>query len=180
MEKRKKNIVELTRVTMDDYRKERKLPLKIVVDSVRSMNNIGSIFRTSDAFLIDEIILCGISSTPPHPEIHKTALGAEDSVAWRYAESAVEIVKELRSQGVKVCCLEQTHNSVPLHQFRPSPDEVYAIVVGNEVEGVAQEVVDNADTVLEIPQFGTKHSLNAAVSAGLALWHFLQSLHLRP
>ncbi|MBQ5697338.1 MAG: RNA methyltransferase [Muribaculaceae bacterium] len=178
MDKRKKNIIELTRITIDDYRRSDKLPVKVVVDSVRSMNNIGSIFRTSDAFMVDEIILCGITATPPHPEIHKTALGAEESVAWRYEKSAEEAVRKLQEAGVKVCCLEQTHNSVPLHEFIPSKDEVYAIVVGNEVEGVNQSVVDAADTVIEIPQFGTKHSLNVAVSAGLAIWHFIESLKL--
>lgn len=179
MDKRKKNIIELTRISTEDYRRSDKLPLKVIVDSVRSMNNIGSIFRTSDAFMVDEIILCGITATPPHPEIHKTALGAEESVAWRYCESAVDAVIELQAQGVKVCCLEQTHNSVNLHEFSPSADEVYAIVVGNEVEGVDQRVVDTADTVLEIPQFGTKHSLNVAVSAGLAIWHFIEALKLK-
>ena len=178
MDKRKKNIIELTRITIDDYRRSDKLPVKVVVDSVRSMNNIGSIFRTSDAFMVDEIILCGITATPPHPEIHKTALGAEESVAWRYEKSAEEAVRKLQEAGVKVCCLEQTHNSVPLQEFVPSKDEVYAIVVGNEVEGVNQSVVDAADTVIEIPQFGTKHSLNVAVSAGLAIWHFIESLKL--
>lgn len=179
MDKRKKNIIELTRISTEDYRRSDKLPLKVVVDSVRSMNNIGSIFRTSDAFMVDEIILCGITAEPPHPEIHKTALGAEESVAWRYCESAVDVVKELQAEGVKVCCLEQAHNSVALHDFTPSDGDVYAIVVGNEVEGVSQQVVDIADTVLEIPQFGTKHSLNVAVSAGLAIWHFIEALKLK-
>lgn len=178
MDKRKKNIIELTRISTEDYRCSKKLPIKVVIDSVRSMNNIGSIFRTSDAFLVDEIILCGITATPPHPEIHKTALGAENSVAWRYEKSVVDVVHQLQSDGVKVCCLEQAHNSIPLHEFNPVENEVYAIVVGNEVEGVSQNVVNAADAVIEIPQFGTKHSLNVAVSAGLAIWHFIESLKL--
>lgn len=178
MDKRKKNIIELTRVSIDEYRQREKLPLKVVVDSVRSMNNIGSIFRTSDAFMVDEIILCGITATPPHSEIHKTALGAEESVAWRYEESVVEAVRRLQSEGVKVCCLEQAHNSVPLNQFEPDKECKYAIVVGNEVNGVDQEVVNISDIILEIPQFGTKHSLNVAVSAGLAIWHFIEKTSL--
>lgn len=177
-DKKKKNIIELTRIALDDYREMRKLPVRVVVDSVRSMNNIGSIFRTSDAFLIEEIMLCGISAVPPHPDIHKTALGAEDSVRWSKWESTEAAVDALKADGYTICALEQAHNSVPLNEFHPSPTGKYAIVAGNEVNGVEQTVVDKADYVLEIPQFGTKHSLNVAVSAGIAMWHFFSRMNL--
>lgn len=167
----KKNIVELTNCSLEEYGRMRKLPVKVVADNVRSMYNIGSIFRTADAFLIDEIILCGISPRPPHPEIAKTALGAEESVKWSHSTDTLQILKELKEEGWKVLVLEQTHNSVELQKFEPNPQERYIIVVGNEVEGVAQEVVDIADTVIEIPQHGIKHSLNVSSSASIAMWH---------
>lgn len=176
MDKQKKNIIELTRVSLEDYKKEEKLPVKVVVDSVRSMNNIGSIFRTADAFLMEEIILCGISATPPHHDIHKTALGAEESVKWTYEKDVVAAVENLKNQGYCICALEQTHNSVMLDEFVALNNKKYAIVVGNEVEGVAQKVVDLADFVLEIPQCGIKHSLNVAVSAGISMWQFFKML----
>ena len=143
---------------------------------MRSMYNIGAIFRTSDAFLIDEIILCGISGCPPHPEIAKTALGAEETVKWRHCEDAGEAVMEFKNAGWKLCALEQTHNSVPLQQFMPVQGEKYALIVGNEVEGVNQKLVDMCDVVLEIPQYGVKHSLNVSSSASIALWHFFSHL----
>lgn len=172
----KKNIIELTRITLDDYRTEGKLPVKMVLDNVRSLNNVGSVMRTCDAFLMDELLLCGITGTPPNPEIHKTALGAEDSVKWRHCEDTIVSLRELQSQGWKICALEQTHNSVPLNSFRPQQDGKYMIVAGNEIHGVDQSVVDAADVVLEIPQFGTKHSLNVAVSSAIAMWHFFTAL----
>ncbi|MCC8071581.1 MAG: RNA methyltransferase [Bacteroidales bacterium] len=172
----KKTIWDLHRDTITTYRLRKKLPVVMVLDNIRSLNNIGSIFRTSDAFLVEEIMLCGISATPPSPEIHKTALGAEDSVEWRYFASTMECILYLKEQGYKICVLEQVKGSVALQDFKPSPDQRYAIVAGHEVEGVSQEAVDAADVCLEIPQYGTKHSLNVAVSSGIALWHFFSSL----
>ncbi len=173
---RKKNIVELTHVTLKDYRNLPKYPVRVMLDSVRSMHNVGSVMRTCDAFLIDGVILCGISGTPPHPDIHKTALGAEDSVEWRYCADAVQEAMRLKGEGWKICVLEQAHGSIPLHEFFPEKGEKYLLVAGNEVEGVDQKIVDIADTVLEIPQYGVKHSLNVSVSCGIALWHIFSKL----
>lgn len=167
---KKKNIIELTHCDVEGYRQLQKLPVKVMCDNVRSMYNIGAVFRTSDAFLIDEIILAGISGCPPHPEIAKTALGAEDSVCWRYVESALDEVLRLQRQGWRVVVLEQVHDSLPLNEFHRNPEERILLVVGNEVEGVDQRIVDNADICLEIPQYGTKHSLNVSCSAAIALW----------
>lgn len=168
----KKKIWELERDSVEEFRSKPKMPLIVVLDNVRSLNNIGSIFRTSDAFVVEKIMLCGITATPPSVEIHKTALGAEDSVEWEYFESTLSCLESLRRRGYLVCVLEQVHNSVLLNEFQPQMDERYALVLGHEVQGVAQDVVDMADICLEIPQEGTKHSLNVAVSAGLAIWHF--------
>lgn len=178
MDRKKKNIVELTRMSCADYRALPKLPLIVVADNVRSMHNIGSLFRTSDAFRIMEIVLGGISGCPPHPEIAKTALGAENSVAWRHEDDTLAAVSHLREKGWKICVLEQTHGSIPLADFSydGTSDENenapgLVLVVGNEVKGVAQEIVDVADYILEIPQEGTKHSLNVSASAAIALFH---------
>lgn len=168
----KKTIADMNRVSVETFRLIDKIPLTIVVDNVRSMGNIGSLFRTADAFTVEEIILCGISATPPAPEIHKTALGAEDSVAWRHFESTGDAVADLRRRGYLVGCLEQVHGSILLNDFRVDPSAKYALVVGNEVNGVDQAVVDSMDFWLEIPQGGTKHSLNVTVSAAIAIWHF--------
>lgn len=167
---RKKNIVELTRCSAEEYRQLPKLPLVVITDNVRSMHNIGSIFRTADAFLVEEIVLGGISGIPPHPEITKTALGAEETVAWRHVDDTLGEVVRLKEQGWKVCVLEQVHGSIPLPEFRARPGERLALVVGNEVSGVDQRIVDLADYLLEIPQYGTKHSLNVSVSTGIALY----------
>lgn len=172
MDRLKKNILELTRCTLSEYREKEKLPLRVLTDNVRSMYNVGSVFRTSDAFLVDEIILGGISGCPPHPEITKTALGAEDSVKWRHVEDSYEEVKRLKEGGWKIAVLEQTHGSVALQKFVPDMAQRYLLVLGNEVEGVDQRIVDIADVALEIPQFGTKHSLNVSSSAAIALWQF--------
>lgn len=169
----KKKITEMGRLTVDQFREAPKLGLTVVLDNVRSLNNIGSIFRTCDAFAVERIVLCGISATPPSPEIHKTALGAEDSVAWLYCPDTMQALAELKAEGYSVCCLEQVHDSVELQDFAPDfGRRRYALVVGHEVDGVNPAVVDASDTVLEIPQCGTKHSLNVAVSTGLAVWHF--------
>jgi tRNA G18 (ribose-2'-O)-methylase SpoU len=143
---------------------------------VRSLNNIGSIFRSSDAFCVDRILLCGITATPPSVEIHKTALGAEDSVAWTHHESTLEALEQLKADGWTLCAIEQAHNSVSLERFAVEPGKKYAIVLGHEVYGVDQAVVDACHYCIEIPQFGTKHSLNVAVTAGITLWHFAESL----
>ena len=192
LDRKKKNIVELTRCSVEEYRGMSKLPLMLLTDNVRSMHNIGSLFRTSDAFRVSEILLGGISGCPPHPEISKTALGAEESVCWRHVDDSYQEAKNLQAQGWRVCVLEQTHNSIMLQDFhitsnkkeeregeeREERDEKYLLVVGNEVEGVDQRIVDIADYVLEIPQEGTKHSLNVSASAAIALFQlYIQLKH---
>lgn len=167
---KKKNIAELTNCSVEEYRKVQKLPFRILLDNVRSMQNVGSILRTADAFLIDKVIMTGITGTPPHKEISKSALGAEDSVAWSYAKDAVEECRKLKENGWTLCVLEQAHGSIDLMNFKPEAGKKYLLVVGNEVSGVDQVIVDNADIILEIPMHGVKHSLNVAVSAGMAIW----------
>lgn len=173
---RKKTIWDMNRPGIDDFRHQPKMPLVLVVDNVRSLNNIGSLFRTADGFAIEGIFLCGISAAPPSPEIHKTALGAEDSVAWQYFGATADAIAGLRASGYKLCCLEQVMDSISLEEFEPHfvAGEKYALVVGNEVDGVDPKIVDLCDYCLEIPQRGTKHSLNVAVSAGIAMWHFFE------
>lgn len=173
---KKKSVWELDRLDCQDYQNTRKLPFVIVVDNVRSLNNIGAIFRTSDAFLVDKIYLCGISATPPSPEIHKTALGAEDSVCWEYFGSTVDCIRMLKDSGHVICAIEQVHGSVNPRDFMVEEGKRYALVLGNEVDGVLQSVVDMADVSLELPQHGTKHSLNVSVSAGLLIWEFYNKL----
>lgn len=168
----KKTIWEMGRDTVEQFRAKEKLPLAVVLDNVRSLNNIGSIFRTCDAFRVERLILCGITATPPSPEIHKTALGAEDSVAWTYFPDTTEAVRSLAAEGYTVCALEQVNGSIPLDRFEPCRGQKYAVVAGHEVHGVSQAVVDLCPFCLEIPQEGTKHSLNVAVSTALAIWHF--------
>lgn len=172
----KKTIRDLGRDTVEQYRARRKFRLTVVLDNVRSLNNIGAIFRTSDAFLVDRIMLCGICATPPSPEIHKTALGAEESVAWEYFPSTMECIDALKREGVTICALEQVKGSVDLRHFEVDPEKSYAIIAGHEVHGVDPEVVNAADVCLEIPQFGTKHSLNVSVSTGITIWHFFSCL----
>lgn len=171
----KKTIRDLNRDTIEQYRRRQKLPLVVVLDNIRSLNNIGSIFRTSDAFRLERLVLCGITATPPSVEIHKTALGAEDSVEWHHCPSTAEAIDGLRRRGFCVCCLEQVVGSVELQDFRVDPTRSYAIVAGNEVDGVDPAVVNACDVCLEIPQLGTKHSLNVAVSTAIALWHFYET-----
>lgn len=173
---KKKTIWDLNRVSVDEFRQSKKIPLTVVLDNVRSLNNIGSIFRTSDAFAVERILLCGITATPPSPEIHKTALGAEDSVRWSYFENTVDAVEMLKKEGYTVCALEQVDGSVSLEAFEADSDGRYAFIAGNEVDGVDQNVVDMCDVSLEIPQVGTKHSLNVAVSTALTIWHFFLKL----
>jgi len=167
---RKLNVLEMNRISVDEFKKSKKNPLVVVLDNVRSMYNVGSVFRTADAFRIEAIYLCGITSCPPHPEIHKTALGAEDAVDWYYHKEALETVKMLQQQGYEVLAIEQVEGSTMLQDFVAETDKKYAVVLGNEVKGVNQEVVDCCDGCLEIPQFGTKHSLNVSTTAGIVMW----------
>lgn len=174
----KKSILELERLSTEQYQQVDKLHFIIVLDNVRSLNNIGSVFRTSDAFLVEEIYLCGITATPPHPDIHKTALGAEDSVKWNYFVNTIEAVDKLHSLGYTVYSIEQVKDSISLESIKLDRKQKYAVILGNEVKGVQQEVVDKCDGCIEIPQFGTKHSLNVSVTAGLVIWDFFKQLYL--
>ena len=169
---------ELNRKTVAEIKQSRKLPLIVVLDNLRSLHNIGSIFRTCDAFLVEAIYLCGISACPPHKEIHKTALGAEDSVDWKYFKTAMHAIDHLQANGFAVWGVEQTENSVLLTDFTIETGNRYALVFGNEVRGVDQDVVDHCEGCIEIPQFGAKHSFNVSVSAGIALWECYKQFNL--
>ena len=174
---RKLRTIEMNRLTIDEFKQAKKMPLIVVLDDVRSLHNVGSVFRTSDAFRVEAVWLCGITATPPHPEIHKTALGAEDSVAWRYFKTADEAVAELHRQGYFVYSIEQVEGSTKLQHLEEKSGERgeergIGVIFGNEVKGVHQSVVDASDGCLEIPQFGTKHSLNISVTAGIVIWEF--------
>ena len=173
---RKLKITELNRMSVDEFKQADKLPLVVVLDEVRSLHNIGSVFRTSDAFLVNRIYLCGITATPPHPEMHKTALGAEDSVVWVYKKHTLEAVEELHNEGYTVLAIEQVEGSTMLDKLSLDADTKYAIVMGNEVKGVQQEVVNACDGCIEIPQYGTKHSLNVSVTTGIVLWEFAKRM----
>ena len=173
---RKKLVTEMGRIDRDAFMQAEKLPLVVVLDNVRSLHNVGSVFRTSDAFRVERIVLCGITATPSSVEIHKTALGAEDVVEWQYFESTVDAVAALRGEGCKIYSIEQCQGSIALQDFVTAPGERYAVVFGNEVKGVQQVVVDASDGALEIPQFGTKHSLNVSVTAGMVIWEFARKL----
>ena len=161
---------ELNRLSVEEFKQSNKTPLIVILDNIRSLNNIGSVFRTSDAFLIEKIYLCGITAKPPHKDIHKTALGSTDTVDWEYVGDTLTLVKKLQVEGVKVLSVEQAEHSTMLNNFLPKTNTKYAVVFGNEVKGVSQDVVNASDTVIEIPQFGTKHSLNISVSAGVVIW----------
>jgi 23S rRNA (guanosine2251-2'-O)-methyltransferase len=167
---------DLNRITVDQFKTTKKTPIIVVLDNIRSLNNIGSVFRTSDAFLIEKIYLCGITATPPNKDIHKTALGATESVAWEYVEDTLELVKKLKEANIKILAIEQVQNSIKLHEFYPNKNQKYAIIMGNEVKGVQQDVVNNCDLCIEIPQLGTKHSLNISVSCGVVLWDLFSKL----
>ena len=173
---RKLNVLELNRISLEEYKQCNKIPLTVVLDDVRSMYNVGSIFRTSDAFRVEGIYLCGITSTPPHPEIHKTALGAEYSVEWKYMNSALDAVKELKEKEYRIYGIEQVEGSIMLDtDFNLGGDKV-AVVLGNEVKGVQQSVIDMCDGCIEIPQFGTKHSLNVSTAAGIIIWEIWRKM----
>ena len=167
---RKLRTIEMQRLSVDEFHEAPKMPLIVVLDDVRSLHNVGSVFRSADAFRVEAVYLCGITATPPHPEIHKTALGGEDSVAWRYFPTATEAIESLHNDGVFVYSIEQVEGSTKLQNLQLDTDKRYAVVLGNEVKGVHQEVVDMSDGCLEIPQFGTKHSLNVSVTAGMVIW----------
>lgn len=173
---RKLKITELNRISVEEFKEAEKLPLVVVLDNIRSLHNIGSVFRTSDAFRIECIYLCGITAVPPHPEMHKTALGAEFTVDWKYVDNAVEAVDNLKSEGYVVYSVEQAEGSVMLNEFVPDKTKKYAVVMGNEVKGVQQEVIDHSHGCIEIPQYGTKHSLNVSVTAGIVIWDLFKKL----
>lgn len=170
MENRKLKNSELDRMSPEAFKAAKKTPLIIILDDIRSLNNIGSVFRTADAFLISKIYLCGITATPPHKDIQKTALGATESVSWEYVKDISDLMIRLKKEGVSILAIEQAEQSIPLQDVVLEMDTTYAIVFGNEVKGVSQEIVSASDMVVEIPQFGTKHSLNISVSAGIVVW----------
>jgi len=174
---RKLKITELNRLTPDEFQHKTKTPLVVVLDHVRSLHNVGSVFRTGDAFLIEAIYLCGITSKPPHPEIHKTALGAEDTVQWTYFEDTCKAVEHLKADGYKVYAVEQAEGSTMLSDLTLKANQKIAIVFGNEVKGVQQKIINQCDGCIEIPQFGTKHSLNVSVAGGIVIWEIFKKLH---
>ena len=167
---------ELGRLTVEEFKSVKKTPLLVILDNIRSLNNIGSVFRTSDAFLVEKIYLCGITAKPPHKDIHKTALGATDTVDWEYVENTLTLIKKLKSEKIKIVAIEQAENAILLQNFNPSKEGKTAVIFGNEVKGVQQEVVSAADYCVEIPQYGTKHSLNISVSCGVVLWDLFQKI----
>lgn len=170
---------ELGRVNIKEFKEAEKIPIVIILDNIRSLNNIGSVFRTSDAFLVSKIYLCGITATPPHKDIHKTALGATESVDWEYVENSIDLIAKLKEEKIKIVSIEQADNSTMLQNFEVSKDQKYAIIFGNEVKGVQQEVVSVSDICVEIPQYGTKHSLNISVSCGIVLWDLFKKIKLK-
>lgn len=169
---RKLKLWELERVDEQTFKEQEKFPVIVVLNDIRSLNNIGSFFRTADAFNVEKIYLCGITATPPHRDIHKTALGATETVVWEHIHDILALVRELKTSGVRVCSIEQAEQTLSLEKVKDLPNERYALVFGNEVDGVDQAVIDASDYILEIPQFGTKHSLNVSVCAGIVLWEF--------
>lgn len=170
---------ELERLSAEQMTKVDKNPLVIVLDNIRSMHNVGSAFRTADAFLCEKIILCGITAQPPHREIHKTALGATDTVEWEYLENTMDAIESLKNQGYKIASVEQADQSISLEKFQINSNEKLVLVFGNEVKGVSDTIVENSDYVLEIPQFGTKHSINVSVSIGVVIWDLVSKLKFR-
>jgi len=172
MEQRKLKLEELNRVDVETFKHQRKQDIVLILDNIRSLNNVGTFFRTGDAFNVKKIFLCGITGTPPHRDIHKTALGSTESVDWEYCADALDLIKNLKHQQVQILAIEQTQNAVQLQNAKRAAQAPIALIFGNEVEGVQQQLIDLADSVVEIPQFGTKHSLNVAVSLGIVLWEF--------
>ena len=173
---KKLSVIELDRVSKEEFKTINKTPLVVVLDNIRSLNNVGSVFRSSDAFKLEKIYLCGVTATPPNAEIHKTALGAEDSMDWEYEEDTKTVVEKLKNEGYKVFAVEQVQNSIMLDRVELDKTNIYVLILGNEVKGVQQEVVDMCDFAVEIPQFGTKHSLNVSVAGGIVIWEFFKKL----
>lgn len=173
---RKLKTIEIERLSVEEFHEAKKMPLVVVLDDVRSLHNVGSVFRTADAFAVSAVYLCGITAQPPMPEIHKTALGAEDSVEWHYFKTTEEAVEDLHAKGYFVYAIEQCEGSTMLQNLETSVDTKYAVIMGNEVKGVKQSVIDMCDACLEIPQFGTKHSMNVSVTAGIVMWQFARQL----
>jgi len=176
---RKLKLEELGRVDVAAFKQQEKLPVTVVLDSVRSMHNIGSVFRTADGFAVEHIILCGITAQPPHREIEKTALGATRSISWTYFSAIKEALQHLRTEGYRIIAVEQAENSISLNEYQPENDQKYALIFGNEVNGVSEEAMQMIHACIEIPQFGTKHSFNIVVSAGIVLWDFFAKLNLK-
>lgn len=174
---RKKKITELERLTPEEFKQSAKIPLVVILDNIRSLHNVGAVFRTADAFSVEKIYLCGITATPPHADIHKSALGAEDSVEWEYSEYTEPVALRLKQEGYRLCAIEQVESSIMLHDFKAEQGGKFAVFLGNEVKGVQQSVVDLCDLSIEIPQFGTKHSLNVSVTGGIIIWKFFELLH---
>ena len=173
---RKLKLDELNRPDIEEFKQQEKLPITVVLDNVRSLHNVGSLFRTSDAFAVEQMLLCGITGQPPHREIEKTALGATQSVDWKYYRETTEAVTALKNDGYRIIAVEQAEGSTMLNEFEPLPRQKYALIFGNEVHGVSEEVMKEIDSCIEIPQFGTKHSFNVVVSAGIVLWDFFAKL----
>lgn len=175
---RKLKLDELNRVDIQEFKEQEKLPLVVVLDNVRSMHNVGSVFRTADGFSIEKVVLCGITAQPPHREIEKTALGATQSVDWVHFDDTLSAIDNLRAAGYQIIAIEQAENSTMLNTFKPTTDQKYALIFGNEVNGVSDEAMEKIDGCIEIPQFGTKHSFNIVISAGIVLWDFFAKLRL--
>jgi 23S rRNA (guanosine2251-2'-O)-methyltransferase len=168
---------ELDRLSVEDFKKAKKSPIVVVLDNIRSMHNVGSAFRSADAFLVDKIYLCGITAQPPHRDINKTALGATESVTWEYVKEVTTLISDLKEEGYRIIGIEQTDECIPLQDFLPYKDQKFCLIFGHEVFGLSEKVVEMVDTCIEIPQFGTKHSLNVSVSIGIVLWDFFSKLH---
>lgn len=175
---KKLSLTDLGRISIDEFKEAEKIPVCIVLDNIRSLHNVGAAFRTADAFRVEKIFLCGITGTPPHREIQKTALGATESVHWEYVEEPLDVIRLLRNQGFNIVIVEQTTDSTPLHTYPVSGSQKYCLVFGNEVNGVSESVVNEADTAIEIPQVGTKHSLNVSVCLGIVIWEFFRKMRL--
>jgi len=176
---KKLKLWELDRVSDNEFKEQKKFPIIVILNEIRSLTNVGTFFRTCDAFNVEKIYLCGITATPPHREIQKTALGATESMQWEHRDSNIDLVNELKQEGVKICSIEQTEKTTLLQDVEKFSKEKYALVFGNEVNGVDQEVIDASDYIIEIPQFGTKHSLNVSVCAGIVMWEFVRMLKLK-
>ncbi|PZX20790.1 SpoU rRNA methylase family protein [Breznakibacter xylanolyticus] len=174
---RKLHLTELNRLSLKEFKESEKFPIVVILDNIRSLHNVGSIFRTCDALRLEKVFLCGITATPPHNEIHKSALGAEDAMDWEYVEKTEDAVTRLREQGYIICSVEQVENSTMLTDINAFPNKKYAFIMGNEVKGIQQHVINMSDYCIEIPQYGTKHSFNVSVSAGIVLWEIFKQIH---